>query len=94
MNGLGEFDFSALFDKVATAAGNIYQTKAQIDAQKQAYKLEQQRIANQAYSPTFDFNDPNSPVYAPNYLPQSQFPIMPVLLIGGLGLAAFLLLRK
>jgi len=94
-NQLGEFSFGDFFDKVAGAATAIYTAKTAADVQKQQYKLEQARIAaGQNYSPSFDFNNPNSPIYGGGLLPQSSFPIAPVLLLGGLGLAAFLLLRK
>jgi hypothetical protein len=92
---LGEFNFGDFFDKVAGTATAIYTAKAAADAQKQAYKLEQQRIAaGMNYNSNFDFSNPNSPIYGGGLLPQSSFPIAPVLLFGGLGLAAYLLLSR
>lgn len=93
--GLGEFDFGAFFDKVTTAATNIYATKVQADAQKQANKLAiaQAQYSNQNLSPDYLF--PSGGGYSPVYgAPQSGVNLMPVLLIGGVGLAAYLLLRK
>lgn len=91
---LGEFDFSNLFDKVVDAGTKIYATKAQLDQQKREYEIAKLQAQQQSYSPNFDFSNPNSPIFDGGFIPQSNTNLMPILLLGGLGVAAFLLLRK
>lgn len=90
---MGEFNFSDIFDKVLDTGTKIYATKAQLDQQKREYEIAKLQAQQQSYSPNFDFSTPNSPIYGGGLLPQSNN-LMPILLLGGLGVAAFLLLRK
>jgi hypothetical protein len=93
--GLGEFNFGDFFDKVTSTAADIYKAKVDADAQKAASKLalEQARAQYQNVSPDYLF--PSGGGYSPVYgAPNAGINLMPILLIGGVGLAAFLLLRK
>ena len=94
---LGEFDFGEFVDKIGTLATGFYTTKATIDAQKQANKLaiEQAKLQAQYQNVSPDYLFPSGGGYSPVYgMPQTGINFMPILVIGGLGLAAFLLMRK
>jgi len=95
---LGEFDFGGFLDKISSTAANIYATKVQSDAQKQAAKVAIAQANAQAqyqnFSPDLLYSGGQySPIYDGNPA-TSNIPIVPILMIGGVALAAYFLLRK
>lgn len=104
--GLGEFNFGSFIEqlsisagKLATTATEIYVAKKGADAAreqaKQAFELQKLQLQNNAF-PNGNYDFLNSPNYSPIYGGgnPSGFPVAPVLMLAGLGLAAYLVLRK
>jgi hypothetical protein len=97
--GLGEFDFGNLFGKITEAATTIYAAKTARDVAndeaKRQYELQKLQIQSGGF-PSGNYDFLNSPNYSPIYGGgnPSGFPVAPVLILAGLGLAAYLVLRK
>ena len=92
-NQIGEIDWGAIFEKVTSAIPDV--TKAVYDYKTK--KIEAKTTVDVAkYTSPFTVNPNYSGTYS-NFPATSQFGggtnIMPLLLIGGIGIAAFLLLK-
>lgn len=94
-NGLGEWDFGSIVDTLVKGYSGYAQTKAQTNLMKlqmqQAQQQAQQQAALQNYLTTYN------PNYSATYgggIPQTQNNLMPILLIAGVALAAFFILKK
>lgn len=91
-NGLGEIDWNSIFNNAVQAYGAY----SAADTQKDILKLQLQQQQQQAAQLPF-FNYSQNPAYSPVYggTPgQQQFNFMPWLLIGGVALAAYFILKK
>lgn len=94
LNGMGDVDWGNLFADLTKTAVGAYGTVSAIKAQKelQEAQAKQQLIAQNPF-----LNYGMSPTYSPVYTAQPVTGAInwtPILIFGGLGLAAFFLLRK
>lgn len=99
-NGLGEWDVGSIVGTLVKGYGDYSAAKAQADIIKSQAKLDEQRAAlereRQQAALLTRFNPQYSDVYSGGAY-NSGFKtsnLMPILLIGGLAIAAFLILRK
>ena len=93
-NGLGEIDWGGLLNSAVNAYGQYSQIDAQKDVLKLQLEAQKQAQQNALNNPFLSYTqNPNySPVYGGQ--PSGTFNLMPWLLIGGVALAAFFILKK
>lgn len=96
-NGLGDWDFGSIVDTLTKGYSSYSQSKAQADMLKQQAKLAEQQaklaLQQQQAALAYQYNPQYSNLYSSGATTGGAN-MMPLLLLGGLGLAAFLLMRN
>lgn len=86
--GLGEWDFSSILS-------DIGKTWAQVEQAKTARDIAKLQAQNATLNPYYYAYNPNqSPIYSSGGAVKSGFDMGTLLVIGAVGIAAYLLLRK